>query len=86
MKKKPMSFSELEASYDLPHKTVDSFDPRDPKRPLAAQDRRRFYAKKLRELGMSDINIAGLISDLYWDCFDECSFKDAFTEIRNRHD
>lgn len=39
------------------------------------------YAAKLHKLGMSDADISGLISDLYWDSFVECLENRTFEKI-----
>ena len=39
--------------------------------PRFSFQRLTFYATKLRELGMSDTDIACMFSDLYWDAFSE---------------
>ena len=40
-------------------------------KPGFAFERLCFYARQLRELGMSDVDIACMFSDLYWDSVNE---------------
>ena len=40
-------------------------------KPKFSFDRLCFYARQLRELGMSDVNVACMFSDLYWDAVTE---------------
>ena len=41
------------------------------RKPGFSFDRLCFYAQQLRDLGMSDIDIACMFSDLYWDAVTE---------------
>lgn len=67
---------------DLPHKRVREWvwspDPGDPEKPMISRERLVFYATRLRELGMDDPDISCLISDLYWDSFNECVYNECF--------
>jgi hypothetical protein len=67
---------------DLPHKRVRDWvwrpAPEDPEKPMISRSRLIFYASRLREHGMSDVDIAGLFSDLYWDSFYECVYNECF--------
>jgi hypothetical protein len=69
---------------DLPHKRVQEWvwrpDPDDPAKPMISRSRLIHYASRLREHGMSDGDIACLISDLYWDSFNECVYNECFTK------
>lgn len=67
---------------DLPHKRVQDWvwrpDPSNPEKMTISRSRLIHYATQLRGLGMSDADIACLISDLYWDSFNECSYNESF--------
>jgi hypothetical protein len=43
-------------------------------------ERLTFYATQLRELGMSDANIACMFSDLYWDAFSEFGLNKTYDQ------
>jgi hypothetical protein len=72
---------------DLPHKRQDGWTwvqtgGAPANKPGFSRDRLMFYAGKLRELGMSDTDIAGLLEDLYWDAYIECSGNDTFSKAK----
>ncbi|MEA3209039.1 MAG: hypothetical protein QOE70_2096 [Chthoniobacter sp.] len=69
---------------ELPHKRVRDWiwrpDAADPQKPMISRDRLIHYATQLRMLGMSDGDISGLFSDLYWDSYNECLYNECFKQ------
>jgi hypothetical protein len=49
-----------------------------------SHDRLVFYAGRLRELGMSDIDIQCMFGDLYWDAFTEFGLNDTHRKLEEK--
>jgi len=54
------------------------------RKPRASFDRLCFYGEQLRELGMSDTDIACMFSDLYWDSATECDLNKELVSTKRR--
>ena len=75
-KKMKETEKEMVSRIDFPHLRGDKgkwlqTGPAPVLKPQFSFDRLCFYARQLRELGMSDTNIACMFSDLYWDAVTE---------------
>ena len=85
MKNPPPSIELLVDGIDLPHKRVTDWvwqpDSVDPDKPMISRRRLIHYATQLRSLGMSDTDIACMISDLYWDSYNECAYNECFAKL-----
>ena len=82
-----VTINELVDSIDLPHKRHPGWKwmqtgAAPACKPGFSRDRLAFYAGKLRNLGMSDADIACLISDLYWDAFTEADKNGTFEKSK----
>lgn len=86
-KKIKISLDQLVDGIDLPHKRHEGWKwmqtgAAPTNKPGFSRDRLIFYAGKLRELGMSDTDIACLISDLYWDAYTEADKNETFAKFQ----
>ena len=53
-------------------------------KPEFSFDRLVFYASKLRDLGMNDVDIQCMFGDLYWDAFAEFKLNDTYQKLEKK--
>ena len=77
MKKLKITPEELVAALDLPHRrhANGKWMKTGSDKPEFSKHRLEFYAKKLLDLGMRKEDVSCLLSDLYWDSFEEAKLN-----------
>ena len=86
MKKHKRSAKEIVDALVLPHKGVPGWQWKKTgaaplNKPEFSKSRLEFYAKKLLDLGMLDGDVSGLLSDLYWDSYEEAYMNNTFQKL-----
>lgn len=82
-KKKTLIPADIVRNLDLPHKRVAGWkwiQEASGKKEFSRL-RLEFYAEKLVALGMRKEDIQILLSDLYWDSYNECVGNDTFNNL-----
>jgi hypothetical protein len=86
MKKHKRSAKEIVDALDLPHKRVPGWEwKKKGSAPINksefSKSRLEFYAQSLLDLGMLDGDVSGLLSDLYWDSYEEAYMNNTFEKL-----
>ncbi len=86
MKKHKRSAKEIVEALDLPHQRVLGWQWKKTgaaplNKPEFSKSRLEFYAKQLLDLGMLDGDVSSLLSDLYWDSYEEAYMNNTFEKL-----
>lgn len=78
--------AQLVHGIDLPHKRVPGWRWTEASAGQAEFSKKRLelYAQQLLDLGMREGDVAGLLSDLYWDSYLECAANRTFEKLMRR--
>lgn len=87
-RKSTRPITEIVASIDFPHKRHNGewlqTGAAPENKPGFSHERLVFYASKLRELGMSDVDIQCMFSDLYWDAYTEFQLNGTYEKLESK--